>query len=140
MWLYIDRVKEGYARKLAHRWHGPSRVVEGVDTYSTRLEIVGAKYRLFPVVHVSKLEPDRTLLDRTRLSLTIQNQDRFDFFFMKHCYPKITGRQNCMKMSTKWSVSPICDLDGALAKVVYCETYWCTGRDTTIHRGSTKLT
>ena len=24
VWLYLDRVKEGYARKLAHMWHGPS--------------------------------------------------------------------------------------------------------------------
>ena len=23
VWLYLDRVKEGYARKLAHMWHGP---------------------------------------------------------------------------------------------------------------------
>eukprot|EP00644_Phytophthora_capsici_P018990 jgi/Phyca11/133059/e_gw1.309.1.1 len=28
VWLYLDRVKEGYARKLAHLWHGPFRVAE----------------------------------------------------------------------------------------------------------------
>lgn len=28
VWLYLDRVKEGYARKLAHMWHGPFRVAE----------------------------------------------------------------------------------------------------------------
>ena len=23
VWLYLDRVTDGYARKLAHMWHGP---------------------------------------------------------------------------------------------------------------------
>ncbi|ETO58389.1 hypothetical protein F444_23234 [Phytophthora nicotianae P1976] len=31
VWLYLDRVKEGYARKLAHMWHAPFRVAETVD-------------------------------------------------------------------------------------------------------------
>ncbi|POM72152.1 LOW QUALITY PROTEIN: Reverse transcriptase [Phytophthora palmivora] len=26
VWLYLDRVKEGYAKKLAHLWHGPFRI------------------------------------------------------------------------------------------------------------------
>ncbi|POM71892.1 LOW QUALITY PROTEIN: Reverse transcriptase [Phytophthora palmivora] len=50
IWLYLDRVNEGYARKLAHMWHGPFHVLEFM-----RLEIAGTEYRLFPVVHVSKL-------------------------------------------------------------------------------------
>ncbi|POM59106.1 Reverse transcriptase, partial [Phytophthora palmivora] len=28
VWLYLDRVKERYAKKLAHLWHGPFRIVE----------------------------------------------------------------------------------------------------------------
>ena len=28
VWLYLDSVKEGYAKKLAHLWHGPFRVLE----------------------------------------------------------------------------------------------------------------
>ena len=27
-WLYLDRVKKGYARKQAHMWHGPFRIAE----------------------------------------------------------------------------------------------------------------
>ncbi|POM70817.1 Reverse transcriptase, partial [Phytophthora palmivora] len=49
VWLYLDRVKEGYARKLAHMWHGPFRVLELVDEHAVRLEIAGTEYRLFPV-------------------------------------------------------------------------------------------
>ncbi|POM72982.1 LOW QUALITY PROTEIN: Reverse transcriptase, partial [Phytophthora palmivora] len=39
VWLYLDRVKEGYARKLAHMWHGPFRVLELVEEHAVRLEI-----------------------------------------------------------------------------------------------------
>ncbi|POM59229.1 reverse transcriptase [Phytophthora palmivora] len=70
VWLYLDRVKEGYARKLAHMWHGPFRVLELVEEHAVRLEIAGTEYRLFSVVHVSKIKPMR---------LTIQDQDRYDF-------------------------------------------------------------
>jgi hypothetical protein len=31
VWLYLHWVKEGYARKLAHMWHGPFRVVDRVS-------------------------------------------------------------------------------------------------------------
>ncbi|POM57809.1 Reverse transcriptase [Phytophthora palmivora] len=71
--LYLDRVKEGYARKLAHMWHGPFRVLELVEEHAVRLEIAGTEYRLFPVVHVSKIKP------RPKTRLTIQDQDPFDF-------------------------------------------------------------
>ncbi|OWY93032.1 reverse transcriptase [Phytophthora megakarya] len=57
VWLYLDRVKPGYARKLAHLWHGPFRVAELVSAYAVRLETNGTPYQLFPIVHVSKLKP-----------------------------------------------------------------------------------
>lgn len=41
VWLYLDRVKEGYARKLAHMWHGPFRVAEMCGDHAARLEIAG---------------------------------------------------------------------------------------------------
>ena len=53
-WLYLDRVNDGYARKLAHMWHGSFRVVEVCGEHAVRLEIAGTPYRLFPVVHISK--------------------------------------------------------------------------------------
>ena len=56
VWLYLDRVKEGYTRKLAHMWHGPFRVDDLCGDYAVRLQIPGTPYRLFPVVHVSKLK------------------------------------------------------------------------------------
>ncbi|OWY91081.1 LOW QUALITY PROTEIN: reverse transcriptase [Phytophthora megakarya] len=36
VWLYLDRVKEGYARKLAHMWHGPFRVTELIGNHAAR--------------------------------------------------------------------------------------------------------
>ncbi|GMG15683.1 unnamed protein product [Phytophthora fragariaefolia] len=79
VWLYLDRVKEGNARKLAHMWHGPFRVAEVIDTHAVRLEIAGTEYWLFPIVHTSKLKPVRNLLDRPNVPLVIEDQDRFDF-------------------------------------------------------------
>ncbi|POM76973.1 Hypothetical protein PHPALM_5727 [Phytophthora palmivora] len=65
--LYLDRVKEGYAKKLAHLWHGPFRIVEKVGEHAVRLEIAGSGYHIFPMVHVNKLKlvkeyPDRPLM------------------------------------------------------------------------------
>ncbi|POM79026.1 Reverse transcriptase [Phytophthora palmivora] len=78
VWLYLDRVKEGYARKLAHMWHGSFRVLELVDEHAARLEIAGTEYRLFPVVHVSKIKPVRQFPDRPQLRLATPDQDRYD--------------------------------------------------------------
>ncbi|OWY98002.1 reverse transcriptase [Phytophthora megakarya] len=41
VWLYLDRVREGYAKKLAHLWHGPFRVPEKIGEYAVRLEVAG---------------------------------------------------------------------------------------------------
>ncbi|OWY95802.1 reverse transcriptase [Phytophthora megakarya] len=70
VWLYLDRVKPGYARKLAHMWHGPFRVAELVNTYAARLDTSDTPYQLFPIVHLSKLKP---------LRLTVLSDERFDF-------------------------------------------------------------
>ncbi|POM75656.1 LOW QUALITY PROTEIN: Reverse transcriptase [Phytophthora palmivora] len=59
VWLYLDRVKEGYARKLAHMWHGPFRVLELVEEHA--------------------IKPVRQFPDRPQMGLTIQDQDRYDF-------------------------------------------------------------
>ena len=64
VWLYLDRVKVGYARKLAHMWHGLFRVADKCGDHAVRLEIAGTSYRLFPVVHVSKLKPVRVFPER----------------------------------------------------------------------------
>ncbi|GMF16093.1 unnamed protein product [Phytophthora fragariaefolia] len=79
VWLYIDRVKEGYARKLAHRWHGPFRVAEKMNEYTLKLQIEGTEYHLFPIVHVSKLKPVRQFPDRPQIELTVNEADRLDF-------------------------------------------------------------
>ncbi|CAI5722011.1 unnamed protein product [Peronospora effusa] len=79
VWLYLDRVKEGYARKLAHMWHGPFRVKEMCGDHAVRLDIAGTPYRLFPVVHISKLKKVKTFPDRPKNLLTIEEEYRFDF-------------------------------------------------------------
>ncbi|GMF19244.1 unnamed protein product [Phytophthora fragariaefolia] len=89
VWLYVDRVKEGYARKLAQMWHGPFRVDAVIDTHAVRLEIAGTEYRLFTIVHTSKFKSVRSFRDHPKVPLVFEDQDRFDF--TKHCSPKIVG-------------------------------------------------
>jgi len=79
VWLYLDRVKPGYARKLAHLWHGPFRVAEMVDTYVARLETDGTAYQLYPLVHISKLKAVRVFPTRPETRLTVPDDGRFDF-------------------------------------------------------------
>ncbi|OWZ04918.1 LOW QUALITY PROTEIN: hypothetical protein PHMEG_00023095 [Phytophthora megakarya] len=72
-------VKEGYARKLAHLWHGPFRVAEKINEFSIKLKIAGTRYQIFPVVHVSKLKLAKDFPDRPRIDLTVDESDRLDF-------------------------------------------------------------
>ena len=44
-----------------------------------RLEIAGTPYRLFPVVHISKLKRVRRLPDRPKMRLDVGESERFDF-------------------------------------------------------------
>ncbi|POM68856.1 LOW QUALITY PROTEIN: Reverse transcriptase [Phytophthora palmivora] len=79
VWLYLDRVKEGYAKKLAHLWHGPFRIVEKVGEHAVKLEIAGSGYHIFPMVHVNKLKLVKEYPDRPLMRLNVENQDRLDF-------------------------------------------------------------
>ncbi|OWZ04049.1 reverse transcriptase [Phytophthora megakarya] len=79
VWLYLDRVKEGYARKLAHMWHGPFRVTELIGNHAARLETAGSGYRISPIVHLSKLKLVRTFPDRPKSVLNTEDDDRVDF-------------------------------------------------------------
>ena len=79
VWLYLDRVKEGYARKLAHLWHGPFRVLELVGDHAARLDLSGSDYRIYPLVHISKLKLVREYPDRPDTNLVVDEVDRVDF-------------------------------------------------------------
>ncbi|POM63767.1 Hypothetical protein PHPALM_20792 [Phytophthora palmivora] len=79
VWLYQDRVKEGYAKKLAHLWHGPFRIVEKVGEHAVKLEIAGSGYHAFPVVHVTKLKLVKEYPNRPLMRLNVESQDRLDF-------------------------------------------------------------
>ncbi|POM71370.1 LOW QUALITY PROTEIN: Reverse transcriptase [Phytophthora palmivora] len=123
-WLYLDRVKEGYARKLAHMWH--------VDEHTVRLEIAGTEYRLFPVVHVSKIKPARQFPDRPHMRLTIQDQDRYDFD--KALLPEDSWTQDLD--IDEYEVEKITCDPGSVGDIdVHYVNSWCTGKDMTNRRG-----
>ncbi|OWZ11970.1 LOW QUALITY PROTEIN: reverse transcriptase [Phytophthora megakarya] len=69
----------GYARKLAHLWHGSFRVTEKINYFSVKLKIAGTGYQIFPVVHVSKLKLVKDFPDLPRVELTVDKAERLDF-------------------------------------------------------------
>ncbi|KAH9078421.1 hypothetical protein Ae201684P_019508 [Aphanomyces euteiches] len=68
VWLYIDQAKPGVKVKLAHRWHGPFRVLSRQNDYSSELESrvrhTGKVYCFHAIVHDSRLKPRRIYLER----------------------------------------------------------------------------
>ncbi|KAH9105745.1 hypothetical protein LEN26_014671 [Aphanomyces euteiches] len=82
VWLYIDQVKPGVKKKLAHLWHGPFRVVQRVTNYSSVLEMQGRRkqknHRQRSEVHDSRLKLYRTYTPRPADVLDTQPPVDFD--------------------------------------------------------------
>jgi hypothetical protein len=81
VWMYVDKVKEGLTKKLAHLWHGPFRINRKVDEFCYELELPDRKhYRFYPVVHISRLRPRTLFPERPQTPLTLSSDTpRFDF-------------------------------------------------------------
>ncbi|OWY92216.1 hypothetical protein PHMEG_00038867 [Phytophthora megakarya] len=82
VWLYMERVKPGLVKKLAHRWHGPFRIKRKVEEFAYELELPDKSgYRFYPVVHVSRLKAVNEFCDqpKTRLAQYITEDTRLDF-------------------------------------------------------------
>ncbi|OWZ00184.1 hypothetical protein PHMEG_00028687 [Phytophthora megakarya] len=47
-WLCLDRVREGYAKKLVHLWHELFRLAEMIGEYAVKLDIARSTYSIFP--------------------------------------------------------------------------------------------
>ncbi|GMF42916.1 unnamed protein product [Phytophthora fragariaefolia] len=76
VWLYMERVKPGLTKKLAHRWHGPFRVKRKVEEYAYELELPDRSgYRFYPVDHVSRLKAVKEFGDRPKVRLTRELTD-----------------------------------------------------------------
>ncbi|KAE8988995.1 hypothetical protein PR003_g21164 [Phytophthora rubi] len=82
VWLYMERVKPGLTKKLAHRWHGPFRIKKKVEEFAYELELPNRSgYRFYPVVHVSGLKAVSEFGDRpkVRLAPEVDEESRVDF-------------------------------------------------------------
>ncbi|POM74844.1 Hypothetical protein PHPALM_8134 [Phytophthora palmivora] len=75
----IEVGSRGYAKKLAHLWHGPFRIVEKVGEHAVKLEIAGSGYHIFPMVHVNKLKLVKEYPDRPLIRLNVGSQYHLDF-------------------------------------------------------------
>ncbi|KAG3111113.1 hypothetical protein PI125_g9434 [Phytophthora idaei] len=81
-WLYMERVKPGLTKKLAHRWHGPFRIKRKVEEFAYELELPDRSgYRFYPVVHVLRLTAVNEFPSRPRTQLThnMTDESRSDF-------------------------------------------------------------
>ena len=54
-------------------------MIEKCGEHAVRLEVRGTPYRLFPLVHESKLKPVRSFPDRTATHLEVEETERVDF-------------------------------------------------------------
>ncbi|GMF53884.1 unnamed protein product [Phytophthora fragariaefolia] len=83
VWLFMERVRPGLNKKLAHRWHGPPfRVKKKVEEFAYELELPDKSgYRFYPVVHVLRLKKVADLDQRPTAKLVdeLSENDRFDF-------------------------------------------------------------
>ncbi|KAE8893646.1 hypothetical protein PF003_g22048 [Phytophthora fragariae] len=71
VWLYMERVKPGLTKKLAHRWHGPFRIKKKVEDFAYDLELPNRSgYSFYPVVRVSWLKAVSEFGDRPKGRLT----------------------------------------------------------------------
>ncbi|KAG3178278.1 hypothetical protein PC128_g16481 [Phytophthora cactorum] len=131
VWLYLDRVKEGYARKLAQLCHGPFRVADKIGEHAIRLETGGTEYRLFPVVHVSKLMLVKEYPDRPRARITINDSDRVDFG--ENLLPEDSWTCDLDRTSSRRS--PACDLASGQDTAGSTVNFWFTGDDMKIRAG-----
>ncbi|OWZ07874.1 LOW QUALITY PROTEIN: reverse transcriptase [Phytophthora megakarya] len=76
VWLYLDRVREGYAKKLAHLWHG---IHSATQNRSCHKFVAGSLYSIFPLVHVSKIKLVKIFPDRPIARLNEADGDPVDF-------------------------------------------------------------
>uniref|UniRef100_A0AAV1SXW3 Uncharacterized protein n=1 Tax=Peronospora matthiolae TaxID=2874970 RepID=A0AAV1SXW3_9STRA len=60
-------------------WHGPFRVAEKCGERAVKLEIADTPYRLFSIVHLSKLKVVQTIPERPTGDLNVDQAIRFVF-------------------------------------------------------------
>ncbi|ETP01154.1 hypothetical protein F441_21549 [Phytophthora nicotianae CJ01A1] len=71
VWLYMERVKPGLTKKLAHRWHGPCRIKRKIEEFAYELELPDKSgYRFYAVVHVSSHKAVNEYPSRPKTQLT----------------------------------------------------------------------
>jgi hypothetical protein len=80
VWLYINKVKTGYKKKLAHLWHGPFRVKKRITSFSVELELPAEEgYRFYPRIHIARLKLKKSFPERPKEVICVPEEARLDF-------------------------------------------------------------
>ena len=114
-------------------WHGPFRVAEMCGDHAARLEIAGTPYRLFPIVHLSKLKWLRVFPGRPQEKLAVDEEDRLDFD--EALLPEDSWEGELDEV--EFEVEKIVDVR-SVRKTRYGRVYrqfWSNGKDTLIRVG-----
>ena len=77
VWVYVPHVKAGFAKKLAHLWHGPFRVVTVDRHVMCKLDVRG-QARFHPTVHISRVKLCDPTFERPKEPLPADQDYDFD--------------------------------------------------------------
>uniref|UniRef100_M4C3H0 Chromo domain-containing protein n=1 Tax=Hyaloperonospora arabidopsidis (strain Emoy2) TaxID=559515 RepID=M4C3H0_HYAAE len=89
VWLFMEKVKTGLTKKLAHRWHGPFRIKRQVEDFAYELELPDRSgYRFHPVVHISCLKRVNDTTDRPTTTLFTGLEDTRSSDFDEELLPE----------------------------------------------------
>ncbi|OWY94349.1 hypothetical protein PHMEG_00035949, partial [Phytophthora megakarya] len=80
VWLYMERVKPGLTKRLAHRWHGPFRIKKKVEEFAYELELPDRSgYMFYPVVRLPGSAYVTSYIPSARLTRDVNEATRLDF-------------------------------------------------------------
>ena len=96
MWIYLIRVKKGYAQNVALMWNGLFQCAGLCGKYAVLLEIAGTHCRLSPVVYASKLRRVRIFPDLPTSTLRKTEVDKYILTRQSYRKKNIAGNLNWM--------------------------------------------
>lgn len=106
VWVYFDLVKPKNSKKLAHLWHGPFPISDKINDHTYELDLSMSESKFHPRVHISRLKPFNTQLDRptNRLNEALLDQT-FDFdeaLLPEDSYTSLIQMTMNMKLKKFW--------------------------------------
>ncbi|POM59787.1 reverse transcriptase [Phytophthora palmivora] len=108
VWLFMERVKQGLTKRLAHRWHGPFGVKSKVEEFAYELELPDrSRYSFYPVTHVSQLKKVVDTEKRPTIRVIAELEEDQRFVFDEELLPEDSWESN--EGASQYEVEAILD-------------------------------